>query len=256
MTTTASSDPIVPRHIAVVMDGNGRWASKRFLPRTAGHRAGVGATRRIVENGAKHKIETLTLFAFSSENWHRPESEVDSLMSLFVSTLSGEVKKLHKQNVCVKFIGDRTRFSENLQQGISEAEDLTRDNSGMNLCIAANYGGRWDILNASKALMEKVQSGELTVDELTEDMFTNVLCLSEYGEPDLFIRTGGEKRISNFLIWQLAYTELYFVDTLWPDFDDQEFEKALSWYTSRQRRYGKTAQQTEDQADNNNKKAS
>ncbi len=233
----------MPRHIAVVMDGNGRWANKRHLPRVAGHKAGVNATRKIVENCAKNKIQALTIFAFSSENWNRPVEEVSSLMSLFITTISAEVKKLHKKNVCVKFIGDRSRFSEKLQKSINESEALTENNTGLHLNIAANYGGRWDVVNACKLLMAEVQSGKKTVDEIDEDLFGSFMSLSEVPAPDLFIRTGGEQRISNFLIWQLAYTELYFVDTLWPDFSDEDFTEALSWFAGRQRRFGKTGQQ-------------
>lgn len=232
-----------PRHIAVVMDGNGRWANKRHLPRAAGHKAGVSATRRIVENCVKTGIEAITIFAFSSENWNRPKDEVGSLMSLFVTTLAAEVKKLHKQNVRVKFIGDRTRFAEKLQKSIDDSETLTARNSGLRLNIAANYGGRWDIVNACNQLIEKALANKEPVHKISEADFADYISLGDISAPDLFIRTGGEKRISNFLIWQLAYSELYFVDTLWPDFSDEEFEEALVWYAGRQRRFGKTGQQ-------------
>jgi undecaprenyl diphosphate synthase len=231
------------------MDGNGRWANKRHLPRAAGHKAGVKATRAIVENCAKKGIEALTIFAFSSENWNRPKDEVSSLMSLFVSTITAEVKKLDKKNVRVRFIGDRTRFSEKLQQSIEKSEQLTRDNTGLQLNIAANYGGRWDIVNACRRLAQAVKDGAVAVDDIDEEMFDSSISLSEVPAPDLFVRTGGEQRISNFLIWQLAYSELYFVDTLWPDFSDEDFEASLDWYAGRQRRFGKTGQQlTDDQA--------
>ncbi len=236
----------LPRHIAVVMDGNGRWANKRHLPRAAGHKAGVGSTRKIVENCAKKNIEALTIFAFSSENWNRPEAEVSSLMSLFVSTIMAEVKKLHKKNVCVKFIGDRTRFSDKLQNSINEAEALTADNTGLRLSIAANYGGRWDVVNACKQIAEQVRDNKTSIQAIDENMFDSFMSLSALPAPDLFIRTGGEQRISNFLIWQLAYSELYFVDTLWPDFADDDFDAALAWYAGRQRRFGKTGQQMMD----------
>ncbi len=235
--------PLLPRHIAVVMDGNGRWANKRHLPRAAGHKAGVNATRRIVENCAKSNIQALTIFAFSSENWNRPEAEVSSLMALFITTISAEVKKLHKKNVCVKFIGDRSRFSEKLQSSINQSEALTETNTGLRLNIAANYGGRWDVVNACKLLMAEVENNKKPIDEIDEDLFASFVSLSDVPPPDLFIRTGGEQRISNFLIWQLAYTELYFVDTLWPDFSDDDFSAALSWFAGRQRRFGKTGQQ-------------
>jgi undecaprenyl diphosphate synthase len=231
------------------MDGNGRWANKRHLPRAAGHKAGVSATRKIVENCAKKGIEALTIFAFSSENWNRPKAEVSSLMSLFVSTITAEVKKLDKKNVRVCFIGDRTRFSEKLQQSIEKSEELTRDNTGLQLNIAANYGGRWDIVNACRRLAEAVRDGAVAVDDIDEEMFDSSVSLSEMPAPDLFIRTGGEQRISNFLIWQLAYSELYFIDTLWPDFSGEDFEASLEWYAGRQRRFGKTGQQLiDDQA--------
>jgi len=235
--------PFLPAHIAVVMDGNGRWANKRHLPRAAGHKAGVNATRRIVENCAKSNIQALTIFAFSSENWNRPEAEVSSLMALFITTISAEVKKLHKKNVCVKFIGDRSRFSEKLQGSINQSEALTETNTGLRLNIAANYGGRWDVVNACKLLLAEVENNKKMIDEIDEDLFASFVSLSDVPPPDLFIRTGGEQRISNFLIWQLAYTELYFVDTLWPDFSDDDFSAALSWFAGRQRRFGKTGQQ-------------
>lgn len=221
------------------MDGNGRWAKKRFMPRTAGHKAGVKATRALVENCAKRNIQALTIFAFSSENWKRPEDEVDSLMSLFVSTLSGEIKKLHEKNVQVRFIGDRLRFSEKLQKGIQDAEQLTADNTGLKLNIAANYGGRWDIVNAAQQLLSECNKDTL----LTEQDIASHLQLADVADVDLFIRTGGEQRISNFLIWQSAYAELYFTDTLWPDFNEAALEDALQWYGSRERRFGKTSQQ-------------
>ncbi len=233
----------LPRHIAVVMDGNGRWANKRHLPRAAGRKAGVNATRTIVENCAKTKIQALTIFAFSSENWNRPESEVSMLMGLFISTITAEVKKLHQKNVRVKFIGERSRFSEKLQKSINASEDLTAENTGMQLNIAANYGGRWDVVNACKSLVREVQENKVTIDDIDEKLFNSFVSLSELPEPDLFVRTGGEQRISNFLIWQLSYSELYFVDTLWPDFSDADFAAALSWYANRQRRFGKTGQQ-------------
>ena len=239
----AASLQHMPRHVAIVMDGNGRWANKRHLPRAAGHKAGVGATRKIVESCAKKNIEALTIFAFSSENWNRPESEVSALMSLFISTIMAEVRKLNKKNVCVKFIGERTRFSEKLQNSINESEQLTRNNTGLHLNIAANYGGRWDVINACRQIVEEVKNNKTTIDDIDEDRFNSFMSLSELPAPDLLIRTGGEQRISNFLIWQLAYSELYFVDTLWPDFSDEDLDAALDWYAGRQRRFGKTGQQ-------------
>ncbi len=239
----AASLQHMPRHVAIVMDGNGRWANKRHLPRAAGHKAGVGATRKIVESCAKKNIEALTIFAFSSENWNRPESEVSALMSLFISTIMAEVRKLNKKNVCVKFIGERSRFSEKLQNSINESEQLTRNNTGLHLNIAANYGGRWDVINACRQIVEEVKNNKTTIDDIDEDRFNSFMSLSELPAPDLLIRTGGEQRISNFLIWQLAYSELYFVDTLWPDFSDEDLDAALDWYAGRQRRFGKTGQQ-------------
>ena len=237
---------LLPQHIAVVMDGNGRWAKKRFLPRTAGHKAGVKATRRIVELCVQNRIGALTLFAFSSENWNRPDQEVSSLMSLFVSTLNTEIDKLHEQGVCIRFIGDRSRFSDKLQASISAAEKKTERNTHLKLNIAANYGGRWDIVNAARGLAQKLHLGEITEDGINEQAFGREMCLEGLPEPDLFIRTGGEQRISNFLLWQIAYTELFFTETLWPDFDDTSFEAALDWFSTRQRRFGKTGEQVED----------
>lgn len=238
-----SNNSSLPQHIAVVMDGNGRWANKRHLPRVAGHKSGVKATQKIVESCAKKNIKALTIFAFSSENWNRPKSEVSSILSLFVTTLNAEVKRLHKKGVRVKFIGDRSRFSEKLQKSIAQSEELTSANTGLQLNIAANYGGRWDIVNACKSLISEVHNNKISVEQVDENLLNSYIALGDIPEPDLFIRTGGEQRISNFLIWQLAYTELYFVDTLWPDFSEEELDAALSWYEGRQRRFGKTGQQ-------------
>ena len=193
MSTQADTETVVlPKHVAVVMDGNGRWANKRHLPRVAGHKAGVNATRRIVENCARSNIKALTIFAFSSENWNRPRSEVSSIMELFVSTISAEVKKLHKKNVRVRFIGDRSRFSEKLQCSINDSESLTEGNAGLQLNIAANYGGRWDIVTACKSIIDKIQDGVITSQEIDEDLFNSFISLHDIPEPDLFIRTGGE----------------------------------------------------------------
>jgi len=244
-TEQTDNNKIVPQHVAVVMDGNGRWAKNRFLPRTAGHKAGVKATRRLVELCAIKGIGALTLFAFSSENWNRPDQEVSSLMSLFLSTLNSELNKLHEQGVRIRFIGDRTRFSENLQASITAAEKKTETNTKLNLNIAANYGGRWDIVKAAQNLSRKLVNGEIVENQITEEAFTRELCLVDLPEPDLFIRTGGEQRISNFLLWQIAYTELFFTDTLWPEFNDAAFDEALDWYSKRQRRFGKTGDQVE-----------
>lgn len=240
---STANEPLRPRHIAVVMDGNGRWATKRMLPRAAGHKAGVKATRAMVENCARQGIEALTIFAFSSENWKRPDTEVSHLMTLFVKTLASEIDKLHAQKVRVVFIGERERFDEKLRRGIAAAEELTKHNTGLALNIAANYGGRWDIVNACKKLIASVSAGNTNVNTIDEAAITEQLCLSDLPAPDLFIRTGGEQRISNFLIWQTAYSELYFCDVLWPDFNERELVKALDWYATRQRRFGKTAEQ-------------
>ena len=240
------NESALPQHIAVVMDGNGRWAKRRFLPRSAGHKAGVKATRGIVELCARKRIGALTLFAFSSENWNRPDQEVSSLMSLFLSTLNSEIDKLHEQGVCIRFIGDRSRFAPGLQASIANAEKKTAANKGLKLNIAANYGGRWDIVDATRRLAGKLLAGEITEDQLDEQALSRELSLYGLPEPDLFIRTGGEQRISNFLLWQLAYTELFFTDALWPDFDAAAFDQALAWYRTRQRRFGKTGEQVEN----------
>ena len=237
------SSAILPRHIAIIMDGNGRWAQKRHLPRALGHQAGVKTVRKIVDYCARHNIEVLTLFAFSSENWRRPKEEVSLLMGLFMTTLQREVSKLNNNDVRLRFIGDRTAFSEQLQKKIKEGEALTANNSGLTLAIAANYGGRWDICQAMREIVEKTVAGELEVDDIDEDVLRQQLSLSDLPEPDLFIRTGGEKRVSNFLLWQLAYTELYFTPILWPDFNDSAMEEAINDFSTRQRRFGQTGEQ-------------
>ena len=235
----------LPRHVAIIMDGNGRWAKKRLLPRVAGHRAGVETVRQVVKACGEKGIEVLTLFAFSSENWRRPPKEVSLLMELFLTALQRESKRLHANNVKLKIIGDRTAFAPRLQEEIANAEELSRDNSGLTLMIAANYGGRWDVVQAARRLGEKIEAGVLRAGDITSDLFESQLVLHDLPEPDLFIRTGGEQRISNFLLWHLAYSELYFTDTLWPDFDAGAFEDALSSYASRQRRFGRTGDQVE-----------
>lgn len=238
-------DEALPRHVAIIMDGNGRWAKKRFLPRTAGHQAGVKAVRNAVEYCVENRIKVLTLFAFSSENWRRPQQEVSVLMNLFLSTLEREIVKLDEQDVRVRVIGDRSALSMDLQNKIDEAEQTTRANAGLNLVIAANYGGRWDICQAISAVSEKLEKGDLPADSISAEMIESHLSLADLPEPDLFIRTGGEQRISNFLLWQLAYTELYFTPTLWPDFDKQRFETAIKDFAGRQRRFGYTGEQIE-----------
>jgi undecaprenyl diphosphate synthase len=227
------------------MDGNGRWAERRHLPRFAGHKAGVDALRVAVESAGRRGVKVLTVFAFSSENWRRPEEEVGLLMGLFLTALEQRVQELHENNVRVRVVGDRTAFNARLQQRIEEAERLTRANDGLQLIIAANYGGRWDVVQAARRVAEAVQSGTLAPGQVDLEVFASHLCLHGVPEPDLFIRTGGERRVSNFLLWDLAYTELYFTDTLWPDFDAEALDQALASYAARQRRFGKTGQQVE-----------
>ena len=237
----------LPRHIAIIMDGNGRWARARLLPRYVGHREGVKSVRRAVEACIDRHIEVLTLFAFSSENWRRPSEEVSLIMDLFVQTLKKEVASLNRNGVRVRFIGDRSAFSEKLRYLITEAERETRDNSRLQLVIAANYGGQWDISQAVRTIATRVQAGELSPQDISPDVIAAEVALSELPPPDLFIRTGGERRISNFMLWQLAYTELYFTDVLWPAFDAKELDTALLWYANRQRRFGRTGEQVEQQ---------
>ena len=238
-------DPRLPRHIAIIMDGNGRWAKKRFLPRTAGHRAGVGAVRKTVEQCLAKGVRALTLFAFSSENWRRPVQEVSLLMELFLATLERETDKLDENGVRLRIIGDRSAFVPELRERIAVSEDLTRHNQHLNLNIAVNYGGRWDIAQAARRLAEAVERGDLRAADIDSERLEAHLALADLPEPDLFIRTGGERRISNFLLWQLAYTELYFTPVLWPDFDEQAFQSALEDYAHRQRRFGYTGEQVE-----------
>lgn len=233
----------VPGHVAIIMDGNGRWANGHNLPRAAGHNAGVKALRKIAEHCVDRKIDILTVYAFSSENWRRPKKEVSLLMELFMSSLKSEAQDLHKNNIVLRFIGERTVFPEKLQATIADAEALTADNTGLSLVIAANYGGRWDIVTACKKLAEKTKSAEIDVSNIDEALLNRTMCLGDLIAPDLFIRTGGEKRISNFLLWQLAYTELYFTDILWPDFGAEQLDEAVAWFSERQRRFGRTAEQ-------------
>jgi len=235
----------LPRHVAIIMDGNGRWAERQSKPRVAGHRAGVEIVREVVKTCGELGVEALTLFAFSSENWRRPQKEVGLLMELFLIALEREVKKLHRNNVQLRIIGDVSAFNDKIQQRIKDAEQLTRNNEGLVLNIAANYGGKWDITQAVQKLAQQVQQGKRLPQDISEDDIASNLSLHDLPEPDLFIRTGGEQRISNFLIWQLAYTELYFTPILWPDFTRDEFEKALLSFSNRQRRFGRTGQQVE-----------
>jgi len=232
-----------PKHIAIIMDGNGRWASNKMMPRIVGHRAGVKTVRQVVEYCVKSEIEVLSLFAFSSENWRRPKKEVNMLMELFMGTLQSEVDKLDKNNIRLRVIGDKTEFSEKLQKKIAVSEVQTQDNSGLNLVIAANYGGRWDITQAFQQITTKIADGQLKAEDISEDLINQHLTTFGLPEPDLFIRSGGEERVSNFLLWQLAYTEFYFTDTLWPDFDSILLDKAVESFKNRQRRFGKTGEQ-------------
>ena len=240
----------LPKHIAIIMDGNGRWAKQRQLPRIAGHRAGVENVRAIVQRCAEIGVEALTLFAFSSENWRRPRREVSLLLDLFSIALEQEVEKLHQNNVSLKVIGDKSAFPKKLQTRIESAETLTAKNTALNLSIAANYGGRWDIVRGVQALANQVKEGILEPSDITEAHISRTTCLAGLPEPDLFIRSGGEQRISNYLLWQLAYTELYFTDCLWPDFDAAAFDMALESYQMRERRFGQTSEQVEIQAAN------
>jgi len=232
------------------MDGNGRWAKRRHLPRIAGHKAGLSCVRKVVQRCAELGIDALTLFAFSSENWRRPPREVSLLMDLFRTALSKEVHKLNDNKICLRIIGDRSRFSKKLVDYIERAERLTADNNGLRLVIAVNYGGRWDITQAATKLAQLAAQGQLQPEDITEQQFHEQLCMSDLVEPDLFIRTGGEKRVSNFLLWQLAYTELYFTDTLWPDFDEEAFAESIISFTGRQRRFGRTGDQVEERQGN------
>lgn len=236
----------IPRHVAVVMDGNNRWAKRRHLPGVAGHRAGVKAVRSVIEQAARLEVEVLTLFAFSSENWKRPEQEVNALMQLFLRALQKEVKKLHKHNIRLLIMGDVSAFSDTLQEHIHIAQDLTEKNTGLTLVIAANYGGRWDMSHAAKCIAREVKEGKINPEEIDENLFSRYTCLSEFPEPDLCIRTGGELRISNFMLWQFAYAELVFSDALWPDFNETHFWSALEQYNSRTRRFGRTDEQLKE----------
>ena len=242
---TSQAQVSIPSHVCIIMDGNGRWAKKRLMPRSFGHRKGVETTRRIVELCAHAGIKHLTLFAFSSENWNRPDEEVNSLMELFMQALQKYTGELHEKGIRIRFIGNSALFSDSLQQQIDATERKTFNNNTMTLNIAANYGGRWDIANAARVLARRVQDCELAPADIDERIFSQALALGDSPDPDFFIRTGGEQRISNFLLWQLAYAEFYFTDRLWPDFDDADMRTALDEYARRQRRYGKTGEQIE-----------
>ena len=242
---TTKSQASSPSHICIIMDGNGRWARKRLMPRSFGHRKGVEATRRCVEFFATAGVKYLTLFAFSSENWNRPEDEVSNLMELFMNSLQRYTDELHDQGLRIRFIGNRDQFSDKLRQQIERSEVKTENNMGMTVNIAANYGGHWDIVNAARQLATRVQEGDINIADIDAQQVANELVLGDVPNPDLFIRTGGEQRISNFLLWQLAYTEFYFCDCLWPDFDEREMQLAIDEFQRRQRRFGKTGEQVE-----------
>lgn len=231
----------LPKHIAIIMDGNGRWAKKRFLPRFVGHQKGLNSLKKVVTYCSDHGIESLTLFAFSTENWKRPSDEVSKLMDLFLVALQRDVKKLHDKNVQLKIVGDLGAFSQAIRDYIAKSEALTANNTGLKLNIAANYGGRWDVVQAVQAWQQA--NPDMAVSELTQEAISGYTQLAEQAEPDLLIRTGGEQRISNFLIWQAAYAELYFTDELWPDMDGQSIERAIVSFQKRERRFGKTSEQ-------------
>ncbi|MBF6056817.1 isoprenyl transferase [Thiomicrorhabdus sp. HH1] len=233
----------MPQHIAIIMDGNGRWAKKRFLPRFVGHQKGLNAVKRVVSHCSVIGVKAVTLFAFSTENWRRPEDEVNKLMQLFLKALQKEVIKLNDNNVKLRIIGDRSAFSPVLQEHIAKAEEMTQNNTGLVLTIAANYGGRWDIANAVKQWQE--HNPQSTIADMTEVDISKHISLADLPEPDLLIRTGGEQRISNFLIWQMAYAEFYFTDTLWPDFNEASIDQAVKSFSSRERRFGKTSEQVQ-----------
>ena len=237
----SNTAPHIPKHIGIIMDGNGRWAKKRFLPRYVGHQKGRSAVRKVIEAAMNRGVHALTLFAFSTENWRRPADEVSKLMAMFLNALQKEVDTLHQHNVRLRVIGDKSGFSADIQSYIERAETLTQHNTALHLTIAASYGGRADIVSAVQAW--HLAHPEQTLDQLTPDNLQPFLSLADLPEPDLLIRTGGEERISNFMIWQMAYAEFYFTPTLWPDFDEAEFDKALASFAKRQRRFGQTGEQ-------------
>jgi undecaprenyl diphosphate synthase len=241
VTDTSANNTALPRHVAIIMDGNGRWATQRGQLRQAGHKAGVRPVRMCIEQCARRGIDALTLFAFSSENWGRPSEEVGALMNLFVQAMDDEFDELHRNGVKLRIIGDRHAFPVRVQNRLAEAQTRTAANTGLQLQVAMGYGGRWDITQAARALAARCASGALRPADIDEAALAGELSLAGLPEPDLFIRTGGEQRISNFLLWNLAYTELYFCAALWPDFDEAGFAAALDWYAQRQRRYGLTA---------------
>lgn len=241
--TAETEQQNLPKHVAIIMDGNGRWAESKGKHRVFGHKHGVKSLRKAIAFATERKIEALTLYAFSSENWKRPQKEVSMLMELFFSVLGSEVKRLNQHNIKLKIIGDVSGFSERLQKKVAEAEKKTENNSGLVLNVAANYGGRWDITQATKQLARQVEKGELSVDDITEERLNSAVNLHQLPAVDLMIRTGGDHRISNFLLWQLAYAELYFTDVLWPDFDADAFQDAINVFAGKERRFGQTSEQ-------------
>ncbi|ARB45567.1 polyprenyl diphosphate synthase [Alloalcanivorax xenomutans] len=233
----------LPRHVAIIMDGNNRWARQRDLPGVEGHRAGEATVREVIRRAARRGIEVVTLFAFSSENWRRPEDEVQHLLALFVHALGARVAELHENGIRLRFIGERSAFNDGLRRGMAEAEQLTANNDGMTLAIAVNYGGQWDLTQAARRVAQQVRDGELAVEQITDAELGRHVSLADLPPPDLLIRTGGEQRLSNFLLWQAAYSEFYFTPTLWPDFDGQALDRALADYASRQRRFGRSGEE-------------
>lgn len=241
--------PQMPRHVAIIMDGNGRWASNLGRPRFAGHRAGVKSARQVVESCAQAGVETLTLFAFSSENWQRPAEEVNALMRLFIEVLQREVSALHKNGIRLQFIGARENLPEILQKRIEAAETRTAGNIRMTLILAVSFGGRWDIVQAARRIAGKVRAGEMEIEDIDEQSFSRHTSLAACDDPDLLIRTGGEKRVSNFLLWDLAYSEIYFTDTLWPNYGNDDLTAAMEFFSQRQRRFGRVGDRKEVSAD-------
>lgn len=251
MSNSQISPELLPKHIAVIMDGNGRWAKAQGKPRVFGHKNGVAAVRKTITTSAKLGIKAVTLFAFSSENWRRPEEEVGVLMELFITVLSSEVKRLHKNNLRLRIIGDKSRFNDRLQKKIAQAEEMTAGNSGMVINIAANYGGKWDIMEATKAIAQKVEQGVLKPEQISEALITEHLTMADLPEVDLLIRTSGECRISNFMLWQMAYAEMYFTPIFWPEFNEDSLIEAISWFIDRERRFGCTGEQIKSLMESN-----
>ncbi|MDR0246828.1 MAG: di-trans,poly-cis-decaprenylcistransferase [Burkholderiales bacterium] len=237
--------PLVPRHIAIIMDGNGRWAKQRFLPRVAGHKRGIGAVRKLVRASVERGVEYLTLFAFSSENWRRPAEEVSLLKGMFLNALEQEIEQLHKNQIRLKVIGDLSGFGSRIGELVAAGETLTENNTRLTLTIAASYGGRWDIVRAARAYFQAHPEALDASAPVSPEEIEPYLSMAHAPEPDLFIRTGGEKRVSNFLLWQMAYTEFYFTETLWPDFDAQALDTAIVSYRQRERRFGRTSEQVQ-----------